>query len=61
MTANYRPVQPFNARAFLVTSQIEPETLPESGGIAFPTAGILLNLGALATATGLYLRRRRMT
>ncbi len=56
---NYRPVQPLNDRPFLVTSQIEPETLPESGGAVFPIAGILMGLGMLTTATGLYLRRRK--
>ncbi|MFC1974844.1 carbonic anhydrase [Chloroflexota bacterium] len=52
---NYRPVQPLNARTFLETS---PQTLPESGGFAFPIAGVLLGLGGLMTVAGLYLRRR---
>jgi carbonic anhydrase len=52
---NYRPVQPFNARTFLETG---PQALPVSGGLAFPVVGILLGLGGLTTAVGLYLRRR---
>jgi LPXTG-motif cell wall-anchored protein len=35
-----------------------PETVPETGGAAFPIEGILLGFGALTAAAGLYLRRR---
>jgi carbonic anhydrase len=58
---NFRPVQPFNERTFLLTSQIGPETLPESGGVAFPVAGVLVGFGALGimAGTGLYLYHRK--
>jgi carbonic anhydrase len=52
---NYRPVQPLNARTLLETG---PQTLPESGGFAFPLVGLLLGFGGLTAAAGLYLRRR---
>jgi rhodanese-related sulfurtransferase len=35
-----------------------PETVPETGGAAFPVEGILLGFGALTAAAGLYVRRR---
>ncbi|MFQ5578860.1 MAG: carbonic anhydrase family protein [Anaerolineae bacterium] len=54
---NYRPVQPFNARSFLLTSEV-PATLPETGGAAFPLVSVLLGSGLLTAAAGLYLRRR---
>ncbi len=54
---NYRPVQPFNDRTFLEASAA-PQTLPQSGGVAFPVAGVLTVFGGLTAAAGLYLRRR---
>jgi LPXTG-motif cell wall-anchored protein len=36
-----------------------PETVPETGGMAFPVEGILLGFGTLTAAAGLYLRRRK--
>jgi len=54
---NYRPTQPFNAREYLVTSAM-PTTLPETGGAAFPLDALLLGLGSLTAAAGVYLRRR---
>ena len=38
-----------------------PETVPETGGAAFPVEGILLGFGALTAVAGLYLRRRNTT
>ncbi len=35
-----------------------PETVPETGGAAFPVEGLLLGFGTLTAAAGLYLRRR---
>jgi carbonic anhydrase len=61
---NFRPTQPFNERSFLLSSEVgaAPETLPESGGVAFPVASVLMGLGALGiiTGTGLYLYRRKL-
>lgn len=37
----------------------QPETMPETGGMAIPVEGVLLGFGALTTAAGLYLRRRK--
>lgn len=57
---NYRPVQPLNERTFLTSAQIAPEALPETGGVAFPGAGLMMGLGALTVVTGLYLYRRKI-
>lgn len=38
---------------------IEPAELPQTGGLAFPIEGVLVGLGTLTAAAGLYLRRRR--
>ncbi len=57
---NYRPVQPFYDRTFNPTTEGPvPTTLPESGGLALPLEGLLAGLGALTTAAGLYLHRRK--
>ena len=57
---NYRPVQPLNERAFLISFEMEPQALPVSGGETWPLSGILLILGTLAAGSGLYLRRQKM-
>ena len=36
-----------------------PTTVPETGGMPLPVEGVLLGFGALASAAGLYLRRRK--
>lgn len=62
---NFRPVQPFNERAFLLTAETEPvatsaaepATLPQSGGAAFPAAPLLLGLGLLTVLAGTRLHR----
>ena len=54
---NYRPVLPFNARTFYVSG--EPQTLPESGGAAFPFEAVLIGFGTLTAAAGVYLQRRK--
>jgi rhodanese-related sulfurtransferase len=36
-----------------------PEALPETGGLALPVEGVLVSLGALTAAAGVYLRRRK--
>jgi carbonic anhydrase len=55
---NFRPTLPMNARSFLLTADMaQPAQLPATGG-AFPLVSVLLSLGALSTAAGLYLRRR---
>jgi rhodanese-related sulfurtransferase len=36
-----------------------PETTPETGGMPFPVEGLLLGLGSLTAAAGVYLRRRK--
>lgn len=56
---NYRPVQPLNERTFLTSAQIAPASLPETGGAAWPDAGLVLGFGALAVVTGFYLYRRK--
>jgi carbonic anhydrase len=56
---NYRPVLPLNARTFLITAEEPPETMPETGGAALPIEGLLLGLGALTAAAGVYLQRRK--
>ncbi|MFN2169210.1 MAG: carbonic anhydrase [Anaerolineae bacterium] len=56
---NYRPVLPLNARTFLITADEHPETMPETGGAALPIEGLLLGLGTLTAAAGVYLRRRK--
>lgn len=63
-----RPVQPFNDRAFLQTSDLAaapaeapaeaPASLPTSGGVPFPLDTVLMGLGSLTSLTGLYLFRR---
>lgn len=58
-SANYRPVQPMNDRTFLSAEAAVPETMPATGGLAFPLQGALLGLGALTAGVGLYLRRRK--
>jgi rhodanese-related sulfurtransferase len=35
-----------------------PETMPVTGGMPFPVEGLLIGLGSLTAAAGLYLRRR---
>ncbi len=37
----------------------QPEVLAETGGVPFPFEGLLIGLGALTTAAGVYLRRRK--
>ena len=41
------------------TETTQPETMPDTGGVPVPVEGILLGLGALTAAGGLYLRRRK--
>jgi rhodanese-related sulfurtransferase len=41
------------------TAEPTPETSPETGGVPFPVEGVLVGLGALTAAAGLYLRRRK--
>lgn len=65
---NFRPVQPFNDRQFLVSAQMEmepamePATLPVSGGEPWPIADLLAGLGGvfLVSGAGLFLYRRRV-
>lgn len=59
---NYRPVLPFNARVFNpspveVTSA--PAALPETGSVALPWEGILIGVGVLSTAAGMYIGRNK--
>jgi len=37
----------------------EPLTMPESGGAAFPLEAVLIGLGTLTAAAGVYLQRRK--
>jgi rhodanese-related sulfurtransferase len=41
------------------TPAAAPETTPETGGMPFPVEGLLLGLGSLTAAAGVYLRRRK--
>jgi len=56
---NFRPVQPFNDRSFLVTSQLQPAALPESGGVRLPMPGILAGAGLLLVILGASLELHR--
>ena len=56
---NYRPVQPLNERAFLLSANVAPETLPVSGGSVIPFGMLVIGAGTLIVGTGLYLRRRK--
>ena len=58
---NYRPVQPLNERAFLLSAEVAPETLPVSGGPAIPIGMMVIGAGTLIIGAGLYLRRRQTT
>jgi len=58
-SGNNRPVLPMNARSFLSADSAAPETIPETGGAAFPVEALLLGIGALSTGAGLYLNRRK--
>jgi carbonic anhydrase len=64
-----RPLQPMNDRTFLETSAMAApaettaaapvETLPATGGVLFPLAGLVFGAGLLTTLTGLYMLRRK--
>jgi hypothetical protein len=43
----------------VVVEEAAPETIPETGGLAFPVESILFGLGALTAGAGVYLRRRK--
>ncbi len=43
----------------VVEEVAEPAALPETGGMPFPVEGLLIGLGSLTAAAGLYLRRRK--
>lgn len=43
----------------VVVEEAAPETIPETGGPAFPVESVLLGLGALTAGAGVYLRRRK--
>jgi rhodanese-related sulfurtransferase len=49
---------PFEGTAAPVAMPL-PATLPETGGLPLPVEGVLVGLGALTAAAGLYLRRRK--
>jgi len=59
---NYRPVQSFGARSFLISTEIGsqaeigPETLPVTGEVLFPMESVLMGLGIVAVGAGLYLK-----
>jgi LPXTG-motif cell wall-anchored protein len=42
-----------------VVEETAPETIPETGGMAFPVESVLVGFGSLTAAAGLYLRRRK--
>ncbi len=57
---NYRPVQPLNDRNFFLSVEATPQTLPESGEVAaLPIASIMVGIGGLMTAVGLFFGRRK--
>jgi carbonic anhydrase len=56
---NYRPTLSMNARTFLIAADEEPETIPETGGAGLPLEGLLLGVGSLTAAAGVYLQRRK--
>jgi rhodanese-related sulfurtransferase len=41
------------------TPEATPETMPETGGMPFPMEGVLVGLGTLTAAAGVYLRQRK--
>lgn len=55
---NYRPVQPLNGRAFLLTAEQPPAVLPGTGGSASLVAVILAVVCLLIAFTRLGSRRR---
>ena len=40
-------------------AEAAPPELPQTGGLPFPVEGLVIGLGAMTTAAGLYLRRRK--
>jgi rhodanese-related sulfurtransferase len=40
-------------------AETAPPELPQTGGLPFPVEGLVIGLGAMTTAAGLYLRRRK--
>lgn len=62
MHDNYRPVQPFNARAFLLSSEVAPAAMPTTGGEPLETAPfglVLAGLASLGLGVTIYAVRRR--
>ena len=55
---NYRPVQPFNDRAFLQSAELGAVTLPETGAQSLPWGMMLVSFGLIATGTGIFLHYR---
>jgi len=62
MHDNYRPVQPFNARAFLLSSEVAPAAMPTTGGDSLGTAPfglVLAGLASVGIGLAIYAVRRR--
>jgi hypothetical protein len=47
------------AAAETAAAETAPPELPQTGGLPFPVEGLVIGLGAMTTAAGLYLRRRK--
>ena len=63
-TARYDPATspdyPVEGTAVEVAAaEAAPPELPQTGGLPFPVEGLVISLGAMTTAAGLYLRRRK--
>jgi len=62
MYDDYRPVQPFNARAFLLSSEVAPAVMPTTGGDPLATAPfglVLAGMALLGIGLAIYAVRRR--
>jgi hypothetical protein len=53
------PVVTAAAEEAVVVEEAAPEAMPVTGGVPFPVEGLLVGLGSLTAAAGLYLRRRK--
>jgi len=62
MYDDYRPVQPFNARAFLLSSEVAPAAMPTTGGdplATVPFGLVLAGMALLGIGLAIYAVRRR--
>jgi rhodanese-related sulfurtransferase len=58
-TARYDPATSPDYPLETAAAETTPAELPTTGGLVFPVEGLIIGLGAMTTAAGLYLRRRK--